>query len=314
MKIVKVSEFKQRKPRKSVSNKRDLITYLLFLIWPITQFIVFYLAVNANSILLTFQEYAGGTKFVFAEQPFANLAKAANDFFVGEYKPYLVGTLIMFALTLFIGTPLALLFSYYIYKKMPLHNAFRVMLFLPSIISATVLAIMFKYFANYALPRIVDAIFGTGTAPLTGYFSTKPFSVVAFFNIFIGFGTSVLMYANKMSTIDESVIEAAKIDGAKPAREFFSIVLPYVYPTFVVFFVTGVGTLLVNQFNVMTFFGWDGNPDVNIFGFRLFAQAASLDYSKYPSLSALGILVSAIVIPITLILRKVLTKYGPSEN
>ena len=278
------------------------------------KFIIFYLSVNANSVLLTFQKYAGGSKFVFAEQPFANLAKAANNFFVGEYKPYLVGTLIMYVITLFVGTPLALFFSYYIYKKMPLSNFFRIMLFLPSIISATVLAIMFKYFANYALPKMVDAIFGAGTSPLNGYFSAKPFGVVVFFNIFIGFGTSVLMYANKMSTIDVSVIEAAKIDGAKPAREFFSIVLPFVYPTFVVFFVTGIGTLLVNQFNVMTFFGWDGNPEVNIFGFKLFAQAASLDYSKYPSLSALGVLVSAMVIPVTLILRKVLVKYGPSDK
>ena len=85
MKIVKASEFQHRKPRKTISNKRDLIIYLLFLIWPITQFIIFYLAVNANSVLLTFQKYAGGSKFVFAEQPFANLAKAANNFFVGEY-------------------------------------------------------------------------------------------------------------------------------------------------------------------------------------------------------------------------------------
>lgn len=317
MRVVESSEFKLRNRRKNLTNnKRDLATYILFMAWPILQFIIFYILVNANSFLLVFQENVGGTHYVFAEKPFENLLIAIKDFFGDKYRPYLIGSLTMFLLTCLIGTPLSLFFSYYIYKKLPGHNGFRVMLFLPSIISATVLAIMFKHFADNALPRIVTFFLGDQALPedFTGYFTTKPFQTVCFFNIFVGFGTNVLMYSNKMSTIDPSIPEAARIDGASPFQEFLHIILPFVYPTFVVFFITGIGTLFVNQFNVMTFFGWFENQEVSIFGYKLFAMAAAKDYTQYPYLSSLGIVLSLICIPVTLILRKVLLKYGPSEK
>lgn len=316
MRTIETAKFKPIKKQITADKKRDLLTYILFMIWPVLQFVVFYIIVNGNTLLLSLQENVGGTIFAFSSEPFKNLGQAFTDFFGPKYAPYLVGSLTMFGLTTAIGIPLALFFSYYIYKKLPMSNFFRVMLFLPSIISATVLAIMFKYFADYAIPNIVTGIFGQNALPedFTGYFSEKPFAMVCFFSIFIGFGTSVLMYSNKMSTIDPSIIEAAKIDGASPIREFVSVVLPQVYPTFVIFFITGIGTVFMNQFNVMTFFGWEGNPDVSIFGYKLFAEAASRDYTVYPYLSSLGIVVAILIIPITLILRKVLLKYGPSEK
>ncbi|MCQ2742337.1 MAG: sugar ABC transporter permease [Bacilli bacterium] len=316
MRTVDSVDFTRKRKKKSADRRHDLITYICFMIWPVLQFVVFYIFVNANSLLLAFQENVSGTQFTFASNPFANIGLAFKDFFGPKWGPYLVGSMSMFAITCLVGTPLGLFFSYYIYKKLPLSTFFRVMLFLPSIISATVLAIMFRYFMNYAVPHIVTSIFGPGALPedFTGYFSEYPFFTVCFFNLFIGFGTSVLMYANTMSGIDPSIIEAARVDGATPLREFFSIVLPHVYPTFVVFFITGIGTMFVNQFNVMTFFGWEGNSQVLIFGYQLFARAATKDWTEYPYLASLGIVVSIIVIPVTLVLRKVLLKYGPSED
>lgn len=317
MRIISSKEFNPIKTKRLTADKRkDLLTYILFIAWPILQFAIFYVGVNGNALLLTFQENVTGAQFTFSSEPFKNLGLAFRDFFGPKFAPYLTGSLIMFSLTTVIGVPLALFFSFYIYKKLPLSGFFRVALFLPSIISATVLAIMFKYFSNYALPRLVTLIFGAEALPegFTGYFSEKPFQVVLFFNIFISFGTSVLMYSNKMASIDPSLNEAAKIDGASPTREFFSVVLPHVYPTFVIFFVTGIGTLFINQYNVMTFFGWNADSNMTIFGYKLFAEAAKGDYTVYPYLSSLGLVVSIIVIPITLILRKVLFKYGPSEK
>ena len=57
----------------------------------------------------------------------------------------------------------------------------------------------------------------------------RRFATVMFYNIFIGFATSVLMYANKMSSISTEVIESAHLDGASGIKEFM---IQFTFPNF----------------------------------------------------------------------------------
>ena len=43
-------------------------------------------------------------------------------------------------------------------------------------------------------------------------------------------------------------------------------------------------------------------------------QKAKADISQYPPLAALGLMMSAIAIPLTFLVRWLLNKYGPSED
>ena len=45
---------KEKKPL--IGRQKDLIFYCLMMIWPVAQFCVFYIGVNFNSILLSFQD------------------------------------------------------------------------------------------------------------------------------------------------------------------------------------------------------------------------------------------------------------------
>ena len=58
---------KNNKKSLSKSKRKDLICYTCFMIWPVVQFVVFYVLVNFNSIRLAFQsismEKSGGKYF-----------------------------------------------------------------------------------------------------------------------------------------------------------------------------------------------------------------------------------------------------------
>lgn len=282
---------------------------------PVLQFIVFYIGVNINSILLAFQKIEISSN---AEKTITWTWKNFADWFTNETSRSLVLTatgtsLKVYAITLFTGVPLGLLFSYYIYKKMPGASAFRVVLFMPSIISSIVMVLIYKYCVNDALPAIFK-----GLPKLLDNSNTR-FGAIAFYNVYVSFGTSVLMYSNKMAGISPEIIEAADLDGATQLQEFWHVVLPLTFPTISIFLITGVATLFTNQFNLYSFYGgYKTVPDsaLETLGYYMYsrAEAAKLDQTVYPPLAALGLIMTAIAVPLTFGLKFVLEKFGPSED
>jgi len=142
------------------------------------------------------------------------------------------------------------------------------------------------------------------------------------YNIWFGFGTSVLMYSNKMSSIDDEIIESAHIDGATGFKEFWHIVLPLTYPTISVFLITGVAQICVNQFNVHQMFQYSADPSTRVLGYWFFIDVAgkfkdlqSVDgAAELPFYAAIGVILTFITIPIALGTRWALERFGPSED
>lgn len=131
------------------------------------------------------------------------------------------------------------------------------------------------------------------------------YATVMFYNLFVSFGTTVLLYSNKMSSISPEVIEAAQLDGANSVQEFFRIVLPQTYPTLSVFLISGVAGIFINEINNFAFFKYSWKSDTATLGFLMYlTQKAKADIVQYPPLAALGIMMSAIAIPLTFAVKK----------
>lgn len=326
----------------SKSKRKDLICYICFMIWPVTQFLIFYVLVNFNSIRLAFQsismEKSGGKYFFsydhFTFDTFKRLFNK-NELvsIVSRDMWQMIGTsLKAYLLLLCVGVPLGLFFSYYMYKRMPGSKTFRVLLFLPSILSAVVVGRIFLQFFDSALPAMLKdfaKIFPSkaenwlvGKIPKEGFYSADRMGMIMFFNVFVGFGTSVLMYSNKMIGIDPSISEAASLDGATGLKEFWHVTLPQVFSTLEVFLVTGVIGIFSNQFNLLTFlnnWGVDDPARMKTLGFYLYVYAkdaaAQPNMKEYtPPLAALGLLFTAVAIPLTFGVKALLEKFGPSEE
>ena len=300
--------------KRTRAAKGDMLFYVLMMAWPILQFCVFYIAVKFNSILYSFQRYDKLSRtFTWTLDYVKSALKMMTT------SPALVETmkmtLLFFLLFTGINTPLGLLFSYYISKKQFASGFFRVFLFLPSIICSVIMVLIYGNFVDVALPEIVRVLTGKTMGGLMSTKSTRFFAVM-FYNLLVGFGVNVLMYSNAMSAISEEVVEAAHLDGATGLKEFWFITLPSIYPTLVTFLITALAGMFLNQYNLYSFFGSGEHFGLQTYGLYFYVQTLAADGSRaeYSQISAIGLWLTFIALPLTYGVKFLLEKLGPSED
>lgn len=297
-------------------SKEDLGFYITAIGLPVLQFVIFYLVVNFNSLLYSFQTVdIAGNRLGWTFENFSNAWKMMTQS-NGELKYAFGNSLVMYFFNLVCGVGLGLLFSYYISKKMPASGFFRVLLFLPSVVSALVMSGAFKMFVEFGIPALWSKLTGEHISGLLANNASR-FSTLVFYNVLIGFGASVLMYSNAMSAIPSEVTEAAALDGASGLTEFWFISLPMVFPTLSTFLVTGIATLFTNQMNLFSFYSTLASPEVYTYGYYIYMKSnygISFGYTEYPLISAIGMLLTLVAVPLTLIVKTLLEKYGPKED
>ncbi len=295
--------------RKKFTSRR--IFYITAVAWPMVQFLIFYLYVNFNSIVLSMQEfdYFEGKKFA----GFSNFQQVFTDFIE---KPYMLqalkNTLSVFLIGLVL-MPLPIVLAYYLFKKYPLSGVFKVFLFLPNVISSMALILCYKYFVELAIPEIWKLVFNENITGLLTNIETK-WGTLLFYNFWIGIGGSFLLYLGAMSGISEAIFDAAKIDGVNPVQEFLFVVFPMIYPTFTTFFVTSFATLFTNQVNIYTFFGDSAEYAEYTMGYILYAKVRAAGLSEYPYYAAMGLILTMVAMPLCFGTRKLLMTVGPKTD
>ena len=102
---------KEKKPSSLKTAKRkDLIFYIIMMAFPVLQFLVMYIYVNINSILLSFQDFNRDTnQFEFVG--FDNILKVIDEFSNSYTMQHAFNnSLLVWFLCTIISIPLALLF------------------------------------------------------------------------------------------------------------------------------------------------------------------------------------------------------------
>ena len=293
----------------SAKKRNQLIFYIAIIALPILQTLVFYVYVNFNSFLLAFQEYdvaARGYKFVgFAtiEKVFTLEHSVFRNF---DFWLVIKNTAINWGVGFIFTIIPSVFFAYYVYKNHVGSGAFKVILYMPHIIPHLVFIIIYKYYMN-------DFLSTLGIVPIG--FWTKNVEWERFYYLFcswmFGFGTGVLVYSGAMASISDSVIESAQLDGITPAKELVYIVLPMIWGTFVTMLVSSLVSFFTNDGNGSAFKGAQFNPQLQTIGYFMYSGTVNGGMGAYPVLSAFGLLVTAIAVPVTMLTRHLLTKYGP---
>ena len=284
------------------ARRSELIFYTCLLIFPMIQFAIYYVWVNSNSLLMAFQKYdpiAG--KYIFVG--FDNIADQIKEFVAGGLlRRATLSSIIAFVLNTLM-MPLEIIFPFYIVKKLPGSGYFKVMLFLPHVLSSMVLSLLYKFFLNSVIPEL-GAIMGLDI-PILLRDSTAFISAWAFTAIF-GF-TNVLMYCGSMSSISSSVVEYARLDGCSFLQEFRYITFPIIFPTVVIYFINSISGIFSNQMSLFTFFNGEVSHAVTV-GYVIFARTYSGGLAAYPVQAATGLLCTIIVTPIVIIFRHMAKK------
>ena len=298
--------------------QKRLIFYTLMIALPVLQFAIFYVYVNFSFILQAFQKYtlAPDNMSYIVEFGLIENFRAVFDVLKNDTSHMVWTSILAYLVSLFISTPLALLFSYYLYKKYFMAGFFKTMLFMPQLLSSVVLVILFKYIAN----NVYTAV--SGAPGLLDNPDTK-LGTILFYSVWVSFGSNVLIYSGAMSGINDSVVESAQLDGATGFKEFMLITMPMIFPTFVTFLITGIAGIFSNQLNLYTFFQ-DRDTSIRTVGYYLYVQSLESDlvgkyngvttFLTYPQISAFGLMITVVVFPVILVVRKLLEKYGPSAD
>lgn len=309
-----------KKVRKLSRTKTSrLIFYSLLIAIPVIHLLVFYVYINFSSILLSFKKYEladiGGYVATFVK--FDNFKTAWQELFSRNFL--LKNAFIFLASDCLIVTPLAVLFSFYLYKKAALSGCFKVILFMPQLLSGVILGLLYKYVSSDVYLWFADKMHLTVEGGLLDTAKTQLGATLAF-NIFMGFGVNVLLFVGAMSGVNTSVVESAKIDGASPLQELWYIILPLIFPTVATIVIVYISHLFTNQYNMYTLFG-NGAGKTGTLGYFLYVQAMESalvapreNLLSYPVLSAMGLILTAIILPITMLLRWLMNKFGPNAD
>lgn len=109
---------------------------------------------------------------------------------------------------------------------------FRALLFLPQILSSVVVAVSWRDILaiDGPLNETLRAIgLGSVTRAWLGDFGTA-LPAIGGIGTWVEYGLCMLLFLSGIASIDRSLYEAARLDGAGPTREFVSITLPSLRP------------------------------------------------------------------------------------
>lgn len=175
---------------------------------------------------------------------------------------------------------------------------FRTVIFLPVLISTTVIALLFTfiYSPEGMLNQLLNAIgLGDFAAGWLGDSKTSIYAVIGV-SQWQNVGYTMILFIVAIQRIPKSLYEAAELDGASKIQMFFKVTIPLIKETFLVALViTLSGAFLVfNEIYVLT--GGGPGDSSTVLGMYLFKNAFIFDDMGYASTIANFIFVLTMLI------------------
>ncbi|HXL92168.1 MAG TPA: sugar ABC transporter permease [Streptosporangiaceae bacterium] len=199
---------------------RQLVVYLGPAVVFALAFIVFPLIFV---IVLSFTQWAGiGPAKYIGIQNYTYLFKDP------AFRSAIYNTLLWVAAGIFVQTPLCLLTALIISRRPFMWKFFRTALFIPSVVSTTILALMWYFMLDPTVGLVNGTLNSVGLKSLTRTWlsdpSTAQWAIMVPFVIYIGFG--MVLFLTQISTIPRELLEAAHLDGANVWQQDFFITIP----------------------------------------------------------------------------------------
>jgi ABC-type sugar transport system permease subunit len=216
-----------------------------------------------------------------------------------------------------ISNPLYLIFSYYVFRKYVGGKPFGILTMVPNIVSGMVFGLCFSKVIETALPDLMMSFFKLDSFPNL-LSITRPelaWGTGIFYLIWLSFGMQILIYSNAMNAIDDEIFESARLDGVNDRQEFFSIVLPMIWPTVSTFLVTGVASMFTVSGPWLVFYEWDAPKEIWGFSYWMSRTIKTEMESplNYPMVAASGYLVSIASLPLVFFTRWVTNKVDKND-
>lgn len=283
-------------------------------------FYAIYISMNKGAI----------NKFVFVGLD--NYIRALSG---GEFWNALVVTFSYALMTTPFTIALGLFFAYLLYQGVRGRGVYRVIFFLPYVISTVGSAIVWAWvfdpqsgLANFILKRIgleplrwliepsgIFEVIADGrhwTIPTWAYGPSVALIAVSIFSIWQSMGFDVIIFLAGLTNIPGELYEAARMDGANPLQLFRHVTIPLLAPTtFFVVVISVIGSLQsFNQIFTMNQAAEQslGGPLGSTSTLTVYMFDQLYTFSNYGYASAIALLLSLIILALTLFQFKFLAR------
>ena len=288
-----ISRVKEKLQEKNTSKTVFIVSMLII---PIISWLVFWLYVNIDMILLAFKDPNGMFTFDNFKTFWQELTQPKGTILIS-----LRNTMLYFVINVFVLMPSGALIAYFLYKRVKWYKFIRFMMFLPAMIPGMAMITSFKEFIKPWGPIAALGI----DIPESGLLAnekTATATVMAYV-VWTGLASGMLLMNGAMSRIPVTVFEAAKLDGCPPFKEFTSLVVPLIMPTLsmnMIFACTGLfaasGPILLmtgGAYGTSTLSYWIFITTVN-------GSSAS---GAYNIVSATGLVFTCVALPLILLVK-----------
>lgn len=279
---------------------------------PVSQFLVFWGYVNINTVIMTFQRFSWSTgDYVFVG--FNNYKNVFEDIFTNALvQRRLLNSFLYMPVSCFVILPLSMLFSYWLYKRVPLNGFFRVIYFLPSILPIAVLTMVYSFMFDstlgpiYSIIRFLQNFFDPGSVGLT-FFGQYPNNqiMILIYCVWVGLGFNIILLNGAIIRIPHELIEVGQMEGISLTREFFMVVVPLIWPTITTTFVLGVASIFTVMLQPLML----TPTSVDTSTISLIIYQMVLRDENLPQMATFGLVVSLLGMPLILLIRKTMTSF-----
>ena len=295
-----------------------VIAYLVFQLYPVLYTVV--IGFTDLEVLTT-----KVTDMHLLSNPFGNFIDILKGSGAGSFRLALYNTVIMWVCNFIPQILLALLLTAWFTDdrtKVKGQGLFKVIFYLPNIITAASVAILFQAFLSYPvgpLNSIRSAVLSTFSKTYDGsgynFLNNKAFTrgCVSFIQFWMWYGNTMVLLISGVIGIDPSIFEAAQIDGANRRQTFFKITIPCIRTILLYVLVTSmIGGL--NMFDIPHLFS-RGGPDgsTTTTAIYIYKQAFQNPRYQYNKAAAASIIMFIIIMVLTLVLFYILRDKDEAE-
>lgn len=294
-----------KKKRVLKAKTKQTIFVWTMLAIPIANFLLFWLYVNFDSILLAFRnmDFASGNEYWtlgnFAEV-WKKFTKPSGEYSLADFG---LNTLKFWGLSVFWGIPHSILLTYVFHRKLKGYKFFRIVLYLPTIICAVVMAGIFESFisGNGAFGSILTNVFNVARVP--NWFQETEYAtwMLLFYSFFFGFAGHYVIFSGAIARVDQDIMDVARLEGATMWQELWYVYIPLMWPTISMTIITSFAGIFGASGPILLF-----TPYVEstyTFGYWIFNEVRILQSYYIPA--TLGLCFTIVAFPLCLLVRKV---------
>ncbi|MCQ2612840.1 MAG: sugar ABC transporter permease [Treponemataceae bacterium] len=301
--------------KKSKVDTRDLLTFIGFVAPGLLVYLFIIIYPIFYSVYLSFTDYnpnigrasgfVGFKNYITVMTMNKGVIDASNQ--TPEFWHAFKNNMLVVCVSVFGQIPIGFALAFILYRKQVKGaKMFQAMVFLPNFLSTIVIGIMWRMLFNVDGPvaTVMQKLSGDPTRQFTlMYDPSKAMIPIAIVLIWMYTGFYMIIFLANLQKINESMFEAAKIDGASEFQMFYKITIPLMAAPILTSCILAIAGSL-KGFALIFALASDGKPRMNtevlpIFMYnQVFGMAGLGNEKRY----AYGAAISNIIVLISVIL------------